>query len=125
METGIKGKKTIKVTEELSAKVIGSGSLEVFATPAMIALMENTASESVEPYLEDGQGTVGTMVHISHSSATAVGEEVTCETVLTEIDRKRFVFTCKVYDKAGLIGEGTHERFIIDNQKFMDKVRNK
>lgn len=125
METGIKGKQTIMVTEDKTAKVLGSGKLEVYATPAMIALMENTASESVEAYLEEGQGTVGTLIQVKHVSATPVGKQVTCETTLVEIDRKRLVFEVKAFDEAGLIGEGIHERFIIDNQKFMEKAQNK
>lgn len=122
MEIGITGKKTITVTQEKTAAVIGSGELTVFATPAMIALMENTASESVAAVLEEGCGTVGTLVNVKHTAATPVGMEVTCETKLVEIDRKRLVFEVKAYDAVGLIGEGIHERFIIDNQKFMAKA---
>lgn len=125
MEVGITGKKTIMVTEDKTAKVMGSGMLPVYATPAMIALMENTASTSVQTVLEEGQGTVGTLINVKHVSATPVGMEVTCETKLVEVDRKRLVFEVKAYDAAGIIGEGTHERFIIDNQKFMGKAEGK
>lgn len=122
MQVGITGKQTITVTEERTAAAMGSGTLPVFATPAMIALMENTASESVAGELEDGQGTVGTLINVKHVAATPVGVEVTCETKLVEVDRKRLVFEIKAYDAAGVIGEGTHERFIIDNEKFMAKA---
>lgn len=122
METGIAGKQTITVTEDRTAAVMGSGELSVFATPAMIALMENTASKSVANALEEGQGTVGTSIDVKHVAATPVGMEVTCETKLVKVDRKRLVFEVKAYDAAGIIGEGVHERFIIDNEKFMTKA---
>ena len=125
METGIAGRQTITVTEDKTAAVMGSGELAVFATPAMIALMENTASKSVADALEPGQGTVGTLIDVKHVAATPVGMEVTCETKLVEVDRKRLIFEVKAYDAAGVIGEGVHERFIIDNEKFMAKAEAK
>lgn len=125
MEKGIIGKQKIMVTNELTAEVIGSGLLPVYSTPSMIALMESTASKSVEEFLEDGQGTVGTSLNIKHLSATAVGKTVLCQSTLVEVDRKRLVFEVRTFDEAGLVGEGTHERFIIDNKKFMNKVTNK
>ena len=125
LETGIKHTQEIIVTEDLTADKIGSGKLPVYATPQMIALAENTASDSVAPYLAEGEGTVGTLVNIRHVSATPVGMKVRCETTLAEIVRKRLVFSVEVYDEAGLIGEGTHERFIIQNEKFMAKTEAK
>lgn len=125
MEIGILGKETLVVTKELTAEVIGSGLLPVYSTPSMIALMESTASKSVEGLLENGQGTVGTLLNVKHLSATAVGKTVTCESKLIEVDRKRLVFEVKAFDEAGLIGEGIHERYIIDNKKFMEKTLNK
>lgn len=125
MEIGMVGVQTIIVTKEQTAKHLGSGELEVFATPCMIALMENTAYKSVQPALEAGQGTVGALLNVKHVAATPVGMEVRCETKLIEIDRKRLVFEVKAYDACGLIGEGIHERFIIDNQRFMQKANAK
>ena len=125
MEPGITGKQTITVTKEQTACALGSGRLEVFATPAMIALMVETAWRSVEPELSEGEGTVGTRMEVSHVSATPVGMEVTCETRLTQVDRKRLVFEVKAYDAAGLIGEGMHERFIVENGRFMDRAEKK
>ena len=119
MQIGITGKQTITVTEEKTAQAMGSGTLPVFATPAMIALMENTASKSVEAKLDEGAGTVGTLINVKHVAATPVGMDVTCETKLVEVDRKRLVFEVKAYDAPGVIGEGTHERFIIDNEHFL------
>lgn len=125
MKTGITGKKTIRVTEELTAEAMGSGMLPVYATPAMIALMEHTAANSIAGELEEGQGTVGTRIEVKHMSATPAGMEVTCETKLVEIDRKRLVFEVRAYDAAGVIGEGTHERFIIENETFMARANAK
>lgn len=123
--TGIKGRKEITVTEDKTAAAAGSGLLPVFATPAMLALMEQTAFESVQPYLEEGCGTVGTKVEIDHAAATPVGMKVVCESELVEVDRKRLVFNVTAYDENGRIGGGTHERFIIDNEKFMKKTQDK
>ena len=125
LETGIKGKEELTVTEEITAKVVGSGGLEVFATPMMIALSEKTALTSIMPYLEEGQSTVGTKIDIAHIAATPVGMKVTCETELIEIDRRRLVFSVNVYDEVEKIAEGTHERFIVDNEKFISKAYGK
>ena len=114
-----------KADDHRDKGAVGSGRLEVFATPAMIALMEETAWRSVEPELSEGEGTVGTRMEVSHVSATPVGMEVTCETRLMQVDRKRLVFEVKAYDAAGLIGEGMHERFIVENGRFMDRAEKK
>ncbi len=118
LETGIKGKQTITVNHKQTAAFYGSGALEVFATPAMIALLEETAWKSVQPFLDAGLGTVGTRVDVRHLAATPLGMQVTCESELVEIDRRRLVFKVDVFDESGKIGEGTHERFIIQNDKF-------
>lgn len=125
MDTGIKGYKEITVTKELTAISLGSGDLEVYATPAMIALMEETASESVKPKLEIGQGSVGTYIAIKHLAATPIGMRVRCESELVEVDGRRLVFNITAYDEKEKIGEGTHERFIISNDKFQSKVNSK
>ncbi len=122
---GIQGQKELLVTEEVTAARVGSGLLEVLATPAMIALAEGTAMESVQPLLEEGQGTVGTRIDIAHLAATPVGMTVRCETELIEVDRRRLVFSVRVYDDRELVGEGTHERFIIDNARFLQKAQAK
>ena len=122
---GIKGNKKVMVDGTNTAEVYGSGDLPVFATPAMIGLMEYTASSSVSTLLEEGQSTVGTIVNVKHVAATPVGMEVSCESELVEIDRRRLVFNVKAYDECGLIGEGVHERFIIDVEKFMNRTNGK
>lgn len=125
METGIKNVIEIKVTNDNTAATVGSGTLSVFATPAMIALIEQTAWKSVEPYLEEGQGTVGTKLDISHLSPTPVGMKVRCETELVEVDGRCLKFETNVYDETGLIGKGVHERFIISTGKFQAKADSK
>lgn len=125
IETGIKGHREQIVTPEMSAARVGSGLVDVFATPMLVALVEQTCYESVLPHLDEGQGTVGTLVNVSHVSATPIGMRVWCDSELVEVDRRRLVFTIKAYDDAGLIGEGTHERFVIDTAKFMDKLKAK
>lgn len=109
----------------MTAATAGSGGQCVFSTPHMVALMEQTAWSSVEPCMEEGKTTVGTHLDIAHLSASPVGAHISCESELTEIDRKRLVFKVKAFDDAGLIGEGTHERFIIDIDKFMSNTESK
>jgi len=118
METGIRNKIGMTVCEADTAKAMGSGDLDVLATPAMLALMERTAAESVKPHLEEGKTTVGTRVDVSHISATPVGMKVTCESELVAIDGRKLAFRVSVCDERGPIGEGTHERFIVDRVKF-------
>ena len=121
-DIGIKGTREQTVTEDLTAVRIGSGELSVFATPALIALAEETAWRSVAPELEPGQGTVGTRMDLRHIAATPVGMRVRCETELVETDRRRLVFSVKAFDEREQIAEGTHERFIVDNEKFAAKA---
>lgn len=123
IETGIRGERSVDVTPANTARALGSGTLDVFATPAMIALIEATASGSVAPYLEEGSSTVGTHLDIAHSAATPVGMRVTCETELVEVDRRRLVFKAVVRDACGEIGSGTHERFVVDDAKFVSKAQ--
>ena len=122
LKTGIKNHLESFSAEGNSAETLGSGSVRVYATISMIGLMEKTCLESVLPYLEPGQDTVGTHVNVSHAKATPVGMKVWCESELIEMDRRRLVFRVAAYDEAGLIGEGTHERFIIDKERFIRKA---
>lgn len=106
-----------------TASVYGSGLLDVLSTPAMIAFMEQTAMKAVEACLNDGEGTVGTEVSVKHIKATRVGQDVTCTAVLQEVNGKRLLFHVEASDDDGKIGEGMHERFIIENEKFMAKIK--
>ncbi len=111
-----------KVTTQDTAAVYGSGLHNVLSTPAMIALMEGTSMKAVESYLDNGEGTVGTEVNIKHLKATPVGMDVTCTAVLEKVDDRRLTFRVEAFDSEGKIGEGMHERFIIDNERFTKKI---
>ncbi|MBI5538861.1 MAG: thioesterase family protein [Bacteroidia bacterium] len=119
---GIEGKIEQFVTKDDTAAKYGSGLVEVFATPAMLALMEKTCLNSVLDYLNDGFNTVGTEVNIKHIKATPVGKKVYCKSVLNIIENKKLVFSVEAFDEEGKIGEGTHTRYIIDTKKFMEKL---
>lgn len=125
METGIKNSVTITVADSMTARVAGSGNLDVFSTPGMIALIEKTCYSSVEPYLEDGQSTVGTKIDVEHVSATPIGMKVTAESELIEVDGRRLVFRVEARDEAGVIGRGVHERFIIKSESFLARTNAK
>lgn len=125
LSVGIKGNLERTVTEDLTAEALGSGLLPVFATPAAVALAEETAWRSVAGELEEGQGTVGTLMELAHIAATPLGMKVRCETELVEIDRRKLVFTVKIYDEKEKVADGRHERFIIDNTKFLSKAEGK
>ena len=125
LNVGIKGIEKITVTHDKSARVMESGTLNVFATPSMAALMEKTAWVSVQPFLEDGQCSVGTKLNLLHLSSTPVGMSVTCESELVEIDGRKLVFRILVSDECGPIGEADHERFIVDSEKFQFKTDSK
>ncbi|MBQ4334152.1 MAG: thioesterase family protein [Myxococcaceae bacterium] len=122
LTTGLTGSQTERVTPDRTAASVGSGLLPVYATPAMIALMERTASELVAPFLREGEATVGTAIEVKHLAATPEGMEVRCQCVLTAIDRRRLSFAIEVMDAVGLVGTASHERFIVDTARFMDRA---
>ena len=122
MERGLSHTSTMRVTAEVTAEYIGSGDLAVLATPAMCALMENAAMMAVAPQMEEGQTTVGTALNIEHLRATKVGEVVTATAVLTEVNGRELKFNIAARDAVGIIGEGTHTRFIVNREKFMAKL---
>ena len=124
LEIGLKGQQSETVTNDKTAAEMGSGTLPVYATPAMIALMEKTAMLSVSEELGENEATVGTNLEIAHLAACGLGTEITCTSELIEIDRKRLVFSVTAYNGDTVIGKGKHERFIIDTVKFMNKVNN-
>ena len=125
LEKGLKYRAETKVDESQLASIAGSGFVDVFATPMMIGLMEKASTYCVADELEAGQTTVGTKVNIEHSSATPLGMKVWCDSTLVEVDRKRLVFEVVAYDEVGEIGRGTHERFIIEREKFQEKANQK
>ena len=125
LNPGILGQSSCLVTAENSAAAMGSGLLPVYATPAMIALIEKAACESVLPHLDEGCGTVGTELRVKHLAATPLGMTVTAKTELTAVEGRKLTFKVEAFDEAGKIGEGEHERFIIQNEKFLAKTNAK
>lgn len=122
MLIGLRHSETLVVEHKDTAAVYGSGALEVFATPAMIALMEKTCLESVASKIGEGNTTVGIAVNIKHLKASPVGSLIRCDAKLVEVDRKRLVFEVQCFEGESLIGEGAHERFVVDSAKFMAKL---
>ncbi len=109
----------------MTARNMASGTLDVFATPSMIALIEETAWKSVAQELEEGMGTVGISLNVEHVAPTPVGMKVRCETELVKVDGRKLDFKVEVYDECDLIGKGTHSRFIVKNDKFQIKANGK
>ena len=122
LKEGIIGTMEIIVSKDLTATKYGSGLIEVFATPAMISIMESTAHSSVQKYLPEGFITLGIEVNIKHIKATPVGMKVKCESKLVNVDGRKLTFEVNAYDEKGLIGTGTHIRFIVETKKFMNKL---
>lgn len=122
---GIKGTAEITVSDETLAVNVGSGQLEVFATPMMAMLMEKAACNCLADYMENDETTVGTELQISHVSATPKGMKVYTEAVLTEVNGRELVFDVQAADDAGLIGKGKHKRFLVFGNKFMQKTLSK
>ena len=123
LDVGLKYESRMTVGAENTALVLGSGDMEVLATPAMVALMENAAMMAVADCLPEGSTTVGIEISTSHLKASAVGAVVVAEATLEEIDGRRLVFSLKAWDEAGVIGEGKHTRFIVDRERFLSKLK--
>lgn len=121
----MKGTASVKSDSTNSAKTMGSGSLDVFATPAMVALMEKSAVNCLEGHLDEGMTTVGTLISTEHISATPLNMEVTAEAEITDINGREITFRVTASDGAGIIGMGTHKRFIVNSEKFMNKTNAK
>ena len=119
---GMKGEAWTEVEKEDTAQIVGSGSLLVYATPCMVALMEGAACEAIAEALAEDQTTVGTALSIEHISATPVGLEVHAEAEVTAVEGKVITFDVKAFDEVGEIGRGTHKRVIVNSQKFLDKA---
>lgn len=125
LQPGLSLDLTFPVTPDLTAKAVGSGTLEVLATPVMIARMEQAAWTAVAPHLAEGEGTVGTLMNVQHLSPTPVGMEVTCRAELVRAEGRRLVFQVSAWDARGPVGQGSHERAVIQNQRFVEKAQSK
>lgn len=114
-------KQKIIVNASQTASNLGSGLLPVFATPSLIALMENTAMQLIE--LPEGKSSVGTAISVKHVKASAIGEEIECIAQLVSSEGRKYNFEIKAFDSKGdLVGEGEHERYIVDIERFMSKL---
>ncbi|MDR2481738.1 MAG: thioesterase family protein [Spirochaetaceae bacterium] len=122
LQQGVRAEVEELVTEERTARALGSGGLPVYSTPSMIALMEKASLNAVAEYLPAENSTVGTALNVKHNAASPLGALIKAAGTLKEIDGRRLVFEVRAWDKNGIIGEGTHERFIIDDKKFMAKT---
>ncbi len=122
VEIGMKGEVSTLAEREDTALEVGSGSLLVYATPCMVALMEGAACEAIADGLDEGETTVGIELNIQHVAATPVGMEVRAEAEVTAVEGKIITFTLRAFDEAGEIGKGTHKRALVNSQRFLDKT---
>ena len=122
MEKGLTYNSTLVITTEHVAAMMGSGDLHVFATPAMVALMENAAMMAVAEHLPEGATTVGAMINTSHVKPSPIGDTVTTTAVLTGVEGRKLTFSIKAEDSKGVIGEAVHVRYIVDREKFLSKL---
>lgn len=125
VEIGMKNKTEETVTREMLATRVGSGKVEVLATPVMIMMMELCCEGGVREHIGPGNATVGTTVSVKHMAATPQGMKVTVESELLEAEGKRLLFKVEAYDEVEKIGEGLHERYIVNEQKFISRVNAK
>ena len=119
---GLVGEASIVVSNEVTARHLGSGAVGVFATPEMVRLMERAAVHGLTPYLTAGQQSVGTMVNVKHLAATPLGATVTATAELVSVEGRRLLFAVSAHDGTDMIGEGTHERALIDLAKFEQRM---
>ena len=122
MEIGLKYESQTVVSEANTATTLGSGDMAVFATPAMVALMENAAMLAVKESLPEGSATVGTQMNTSHIKASPLGATITASAELTEVEGRKLTFAVKAWDEKGVIGEGEHTRFVVDRERFLSKL---
>ncbi len=116
---GLKQEKIINVEPKDSAKNYGSGLVDVYSTPAMIALMESTSNELLQPFLRESEISVGIEINVKHIKATSIGDKVTCCSEIIEINKNKITFKVEAFDSKGKIGEGTHKRAIVNKENFL------
>jgi fluoroacetyl-CoA thioesterase len=125
LRAGMAFEKTMTVTESVVARHLAGKGIGVLSTPEMVRFIEECALEGVLPFLQPGQDTVGTRVDVRHIAATPMGMKVTARCTLVEVDRRRLAFTVEVHDELDKVGEGTHERFIVDGEKHQQRIAEK
>ena len=122
LRIGLSAESTTIVGPENTARTMGSGDLPVFATPAMVALLENAAMQAVAPALPEGMTTVGAALNVTHVKPSGMGAEITATAVLTEVDGRKLTFRVEAHDADGPIGSGTHVRYAVDRARFLAKL---
>lgn len=125
LQPGMTFSQTITVTQGLTAAHLAAEGLAVFSTPELVRFIERCALLGVRPFLAEGQDTVGTHVDVRHLAPTPVGMQVTARATLVEVDRRRLRFTVEVHDELDKVGEGTHERFVVDKDRQQRRVEEK
>ncbi len=125
LKPGLTGEASMEVRVGNTAIEVGSGSVPVFATPMLVAIMENAAINAITEHLPQGTSSVGTRVDCRHLAATPIGMKVTARAELVEVDRKRLLFKIEAFDEEEKVGEGQHERFLIDLEKFLGRGEEK
>lgn len=122
VQVGMRGQAAITVDQTNTASALGSGAVPSFGTPALVALMERAAVNAVRHHLDEGQETVGTLVNVRHSAPTPVGKRVRAEATVTAVEGRRIAFAVTAADASGPVGEGTHERVVVDREQFIWKL---
>ncbi len=125
LHSGLTGEANVTVSKLLTASHMGSGRIPVYATPAMVALMEAAAVSAIGQYLDESQTSVGISIEIKHLAATPIGQEVRARAEVIEVNGRRVTFSIQAWDEQEKIGEGTHTRFIVDAQQFLERVQGK
>ncbi|MBE6182413.1 MAG: dihydrolipoamide acyltransferase [Rikenellaceae bacterium] len=123
LKKGLSAQSRTIVSMENTAQIMGSGDMPVFATPAMVALMENAAMNAVSAMLPEGSTTVGAEMNCSHIKPSGLGAEITATAILTEMEGRKLTFNVGARDFEGMIGEGVHIRYIVDRDRFMSKLK--
>ena len=125
IKVGLKGEGIFNVSKEYSADYVGSGSLEVLATPGLVAFMERIAHSMLDKLLPEGFSSVGTLVEVHHLAPTPVGAIVHVQCEVIEVDERRITFDVQAWDETGKIGEGRHQRVIIDVKRFLQRIHSR
>lgn len=122
LKAGLTYTSKVVVDSDNCASAVGSGGLNVFATPSMVALMENAAMNAVAPFLPEGSTTVGTEINTTHIKPSALGDEVEATATLMHVEGRKLSFAVEARDTKGIIGRGTHVRFVVDVERFLAKL---
>lgn len=122
LKAGLTYTSKVVVDSDNCASAVGSGGLNVFATPSMVALMENAAMNAVAPFLPEGSTTVGTEINTTHIKPSALGDEVEATATLMHVEGRKLSFAVEAHDTKGIIGRGTHVRFVVDVERFLAKL---